>query len=84
MNETSVCIAVAVDGLPDNVTSGRPLVRETSVLTFVTVDAPAVTVTSGTGYTVTSTVCVPPSQGCVDVLVEAVVASSACSVYMYG
>lgn len=55
VRERLVWIAVTVDGLPETVASGRPLVRDTSVRTLVIVDGFPEMVTSGKPVTETST-----------------------------
>lgn len=55
VSERLVWTAVTVDGLPETVASGRPLVRDTSVRTLVIVDGFPETVTSGRLVTETST-----------------------------
>jgi hypothetical protein len=55
VREMLVWTAVTVDGLPETVASGRPLVRDTSVRTLVIVDGFPEMVTSGKPVTETST-----------------------------
>lgn len=55
VRERLVWIAVTVDGLPETVASGRPLVRDTSVRTLVIVDGFPEMVTSGKPVMETST-----------------------------
>lgn len=55
VRERLVWIAVTVDGLPETVASGRPLVRDTSVRTLVIVNGFPEMVTSGKPVTEIST-----------------------------